>query len=130
MATVSESDVVAFFERYGAEFDRRNWSEYTSFFHEPCLSVRGDGSVKYFQTRAEVRQFFEAVADTWRGEGYIRFAFSDLEVTPIGSRSLLATLNWQMLRQDGTAVRTWRQSYQLIRVEPKWQVLISTYHAG
>ena len=32
------------------------------------------------------------------------------------------------LREDGTVLRQWRQSYNLARVERSWQVLASTYH--
>jgi DNA-binding response OmpR family regulator len=98
-------------------------------YHEPCLSVRADGSVRCLQTRDEARRFFEGVSTAWRREEYERFETSDLEVVPIGQRCLLVTLDWHMLRGDGSLIRRWRQSYQLIMVAQDWQVLTSTFHA-
>jgi hypothetical protein len=126
--SLSKQDVIAFFEDYAARFDKRNWADFVSLYHEPCLTVRGDGTVKFFRSRAHVRQFFEGVANTWRGEGYHRFAVSNFDVMPVGKRSLLATLDWDMLRDDGSVIRKWRQSYQLIQVQEEWLVLTSTFH--
>jgi hypothetical protein len=42
---------------------------------------------------------------------------------------LLVTLDWHMLRGDGSLIRRWRQSYQVILVAQEWQVLTSTFHA-
>jgi hypothetical protein len=128
--SLSKQEVVAFFERYGAEFDQRNWAEFVALYHEPSLTVRGDGTVKYFQSRAEAKQFFENVANAWCGEGYHRFAMGNFDVAPIGRRSVLATLDWDLLREDGSLIRRWRQSYQLIQVQQNWLVLASTFHAA
>lgn len=119
----------AFFARYASEFDQCNWPGFAAFYNEPALSVRADGSVKLLPSRTDVRAFFESVSDTWHGEGYSRFRFSDLEVTPIGSRSALITLTWHLERTDQNRIRSWRQSYQLIAVGSAWRVVASTFHA-
>jgi hypothetical protein len=48
----------------------------------------------------------------------------------MGGRSVLGTVTWELLRDDGSVVKAWRQSYNLVRVETSWQILASTYHAG
>jgi ketosteroid isomerase-like protein len=124
----TEQDVASFFDGYAAAFDQRDWPAFVALLHEPVLTVRADGSVKCLQSRAEARHFFETVADSWKNEGYRRFVASNFELTPIGRTSLLATLDWTMIRGDGTVLRTWRQSYQLLQVQGNWQVLTFTYH--
>jgi hypothetical protein len=37
-----------FFERYKHLFDQQNWPAFAALFHEPALSVRGDGTVMAF----------------------------------------------------------------------------------
>lgn len=128
-ASPSEEQVAAFFERYATAFDRRDWPVFVSLLHEPLLTVRSDGSVRCLRSHGEARHFFEEVASGWRDEGYHRFVASNLEVLPLGNRSLLVTLNWEMLRENGTPVKVWRQSYQLLKVENEWKVLAFTYHA-
>ena len=115
-------EVMAFFERYRTGFDDAHWGSFTSLLHEPFVTVRGDGSVKFLESRAEARQFFETVANTWRGEGYDRFATSNFEAMPMGRLSRLVTFDWEMLRADGSLLRKWRQSYQLILVQHEWKV--------
>src|SRR5262245_17631214 len=123
-------EAIAFFERYRMEFDKANWMTFTSLFLEPFVTVRGDGSVKLFQSRGETRKFFETVADAWRGEGYHRFTTTNFEVMPMGRLSRLVTFDWEMLRADGSLLRKWRQSYQLILIQSEWKVLSSTFHVA
>lgn len=123
-------EAVAFFEQYKNDFDNANWVSFASLLHEPFVSVRGDGSVKFCASRGEAQSFFENVADTWRRESYDRFRTSKLEVMIMGKFSRLVTFDWEMLRADGSVLRKWRQSYQLIATENAWKVLGSTFHAG
>lgn len=126
---LSEEQLAAFFLRYATAFDHRNWSVFTSLLYEPVLTVRSDGSVRCLHSRDEAQEFFEKVADDWRAEGYCRFAASNFEIIPLGIRSLLATLDWEMLRENGSQMRVWRQSYQLLKTDNDWKVLAFTYHA-
>jgi hypothetical protein len=54
----------------------------------------------------------------------------DLDVVPMGGRSVLGIVTWELLREEGSVLRQWRQSYNLVRVEAGWQILASTYHIG
>ena len=118
-----------FFDFYALQFDECNWPEFIALYCEPALSVRADGSVKLMNTHAEVLEFFRHVSDTWRIEGYSSFATSNLNVKSLGSRSVLATFTWHMQRANGSLIRAWQQSYQLIVVGQNWRVLASTFHA-
>ena len=53
-------------------------------------------------------------------DGYAGGRFEELQVSPIGERSALATMDWVMLRRDGSLIRKWRQSYNLVRVDSSW----------
>lgn len=123
-----KDEAVAFFNQYRAEFDSANWAGFASLFHEPCLTVRGDGSVRAIQSRQKAASFFASVSDAWRLEGYHRFETINLDVLPIGRSGMLATFDWQMFGKDNILIRQWRQSYQLVRVEGKLQVLTSMFH--
>jgi hypothetical protein len=48
----------------------------------------------------------------------------------MGARSALGTVTWELLREDGSVLKHWRQSYNLVRAEKGWRVLASTYHTG
>jgi hypothetical protein len=126
---LSPSEARVFFDHYHREFDKPDWEAFSLFFHEPFMTVRGDGSVYLLKTQSDTRQFFETVAAAWRREGYERFSTANFESMPLGKYGLLATFDWEMLRQDGSIMKRWRQSYQLIAVRQDWKVLASTFHA-
>jgi hypothetical protein len=123
-------EALSFFEKYKSEFDQSNWISFTALLHEPFVTVRGDGSVKCCQSHAEAQSFFANVADSWRREGYDHFTTSNFDVIAMGKLSRLVTFDWEMLRADGSMLRKWRQSYQLIRQQEEWKVLGSTFHVS
>jgi hypothetical protein len=121
-------EVRGFFETYANTFASIDGAAIAKLYHAPCVTVRGDGSVLCLQTRDEVQAFFQKVADGYSREGFRGGPFANLHVAPIGTRSVLATLDWEMLREDKTVIRRWRQSYNLLRVGTEWRILASTFH--
>ena len=122
------SDVRAFFENYKDAFDSIDGQRIAALYHIPTVTMRGDGSIHSFQSLEELARFFQGVADNYQKDGYAGGRFEGLQVSPIGGRSVLATMDWEMLRRDGSLIRRWRQSYNLVRVGSGWQILVSTFH--
>lgn len=90
--------------------------------------MRGDGSLHCYRTREEVQNFFKVVADGYYNEGGRSGGYRDLTIEPIDSRSVLASITWQMARTDGKRLRDWRNSYNLVHLDGRWQILLSTFH--
>ncbi|MDR0779428.1 MAG: hypothetical protein LBF16_01885 [Pseudomonadales bacterium] len=128
LASALVSQAQAFFDRYAQDFDCADWFAFSSHYHEPAFSVRADGSVAVLSNRSAVADFFKYVWSTWRAEGYSRFGISDLSAVPVGEQSALITFTWHLLRDDGSQIRQWNQSYQLLQVSGVWKVLSSTFH--
>jgi hypothetical protein len=125
---VQSTQISKFFEDYVRTFDRRDGTAISMYYHVPSLTMRADRSTHCFQSREEVATFFQAVTDSYAREGNDGGRFRNLVVKSIGSRSALATLEWQLIRLDGTVVREWRQSYNVIRPDDQWQIFVSTIH--
>lgn len=123
-----KDEVNRFLTSYNAGFETFDAINIVPFYHVPCVTVRGDGSVHAFQTRSEIEKFFRGVAERYANDGYRSGSFYDLDVIPIGGRSALATLTWEQLREDKSILRKWRHSYNLVRVDKGWQILTSTFH--
>jgi hypothetical protein len=121
-------EVRQFLAAYDEAFQTFEGARIAPFYHAPCVTVRGDGSIHSFQTRPEIESFFGGVAQKYRSDGLHGGTFYDLEVIPIGSRSLLATVTWEQWRADRSVLRKWRQSYNLIKTEGGWQILAATFH--
>jgi hypothetical protein len=118
----------AFFEEYGRNFDAAEWPLFASHYCQPAFSVRADGTIAVLYDHAAVATFFARVWSSWQQEGYDRFTTSNVSVVEIGAQSMLVTLTWHLLRQDGTQIRQWGQSYQLLLENGAWKVLSSTFH--
>src|SRR5262245_17469706 len=121
-------DVQAFLETYTKAFLSVDGAGIAVLYHVPCLTVRADGSVHCPQSREELQSFFQKVADTYHQEGCRGWRYADLEAVALGSTSALASLTWKMLREDGSIIRRWRQSYNLLRRDQEWKILASTFH--
>ena len=122
------SEASNFFGEYAKLFDARDGATIATYYNAPSISMRSDGSVHVFQSHQEVRDFFQGVADKYYAEGQRGSRFVDLDLKLIGSKSILTTLEWQMLREDGSIIRKWRQSYNLIRPTDRWLIMASTIH--
>jgi hypothetical protein len=128
MATQVVDEARTFIAFYSREFDSADGARIAKLYHAPCVTMRGDGSIHSFRSQEELTRFFQGVADSYRKDGYRTSRFSSLEVVPIGTRSALVTVDWELLGADGSAIRKWRQSYNLVDVENGWQILVSTFH--
>jgi ketosteroid isomerase-like protein len=128
--TVSQlaADVHTFFQRYNEAFASIDGQAIAALYCIPTVTMRGDGSIHCFQSQEEAARFFQGVADSYQKDGYGGGTFSDIQVTEIGGRSVLATMDWEMLRYDGSLIRKWRQSYNLVLAASGWKILVSTFH--
>lgn len=123
-----DGEIRDFFKRYNDAFLAIDGNRIAALYYMPTLTMRGDGSIHCLQSREELARFFQGVADGYYRDGWRGGDFKDLQVTPIGGRSALATLGWEMRRADGSLIREWRQSYNLVRIGSGWQILVSTFH--
>jgi hypothetical protein len=80
----------------------RDGKQIASFYHAPCLTLRGDGTFVCFSTVDEVTEFFQSAADTYYRQGWERIAFKDLSTELLGSRSVFATMTWQAWKGNPT----------------------------
>jgi ketosteroid isomerase-like protein len=122
------NSVQSFLDSYAQAFLAIDGAKIAEHYNAPCVTVRADGSVHCLLTSEELQTFFQTVAETYHREGCRRWQYFALDVNPIGAQSLLASLNWEMLRKDGSVIRRWRQSYNLLQRGADWRILASTFH--
>jgi ketosteroid isomerase-like protein len=124
------AEISSYYKAYADAFHARSGTQIADFYCTPCISMRGDASIHCFQSRPETEKFFQGVADTYYKEGLRRSEIKNLEVVPIGGRSLLASMDWVFYRGDGTLLKEWRQSYNLVRIDGRWRILLSTFYVA
>jgi hypothetical protein len=122
------AEVARFFHDFVEAFGSFSGARIAARYAVPGVALRGDGSIQCQQSRAELERFFQAAVDSYRRDGCRGIRFTELDVVAMGGRSVLGTVTWELLREDESVLKRWRQSYNLVRVDGAWQILASTYH--
>jgi hypothetical protein len=67
--------------------------------------------------------------EAYRNAGAKRATIADLRVTPLDSASVIATVRWNALAEDGALLRDFTTSYQMLRQKSDgWRIISYTYH--
>jgi hypothetical protein len=107
----------AYFDRFARAFASFEGDQVADLFVTPGVALRRDGSIAALTTRDDVVRYYHAALQRYRGEGCRTARWSRLETIPMGRQSLLATVTWELLREDGTIAIQWRQSYNIRNVD-------------
>ena len=121
-------EVARFFDDFVVAFASFSGARIAARYFVPGVALRGDGSIQCLQSREDIELFFQAAVDGYRKEGCRTCRYKDLDVVPMGELSVLGTVTWELLREDGSVLKQWRQSSNLVRLEKGWRILASTYH--
>jgi len=103
----------AFFGRFAAAFATFEASGIAALYVTPGVVLRRDGSTVALTSEGDVLRYYQAALDHYHHDGCRSCRWSQLVVAPMGRRCLLATVTWELLREDLTLLTTWRQSYSL-----------------
>ena len=128
--TRTSFDPARFTRSYARAFAARDASRIAAFYHAPCLTVRGDGSVMVLETPEAATALFAQVLSVYGAEGMTGFEARDMEVGRPGPGLVVLTCSWDMLGKEGACLRSWRQSYTLRETPEGWRILLSLFHDG
>ena len=90
-----KDEVGSFLDSYNTAFASIDGARVAALYHSPCVTLRGDGSIHCLASH-ELERFFQGVADTYYREGYRNGRFKIVDVVPIGRRSALVTVDWEL----------------------------------
>jgi len=128
-------DLQTLIERYRAAWEKivretGDVDEVNQFFHLPCIFVGADGSISLFGTAEDISTFHRPRLDSFR-EGCVKKPKTKaFEAVSLGTRSALVSVTWEQCREDDSIERTWRHSYNTIKTDTGWKILVSTFQAG
>ncbi|HYM32291.1 MAG TPA: hypothetical protein VEU47_13380 [Candidatus Cybelea sp.] len=118
----------AFFDRFVAAFATFEAERVSELFATPGVALRSDGSIVALTAREDVLRYYQAALDRYRRDGCRSCRWGELEVTPMGRRSMLAAVTWELLREDGSVLVRWRQSYGLNNTDGAPKAFASATH--
>lgn len=124
-----------FIERYRASWEKTivesgNVDGVNEFFHLPCIFIAADGAPSLFRSTEDISAFHRSRLELFRKGGVTKPRTKDFDVLPLGTRSALISVSWELRRADDSIERAWRHSYNVLSVSAGWKILVSTFQAG
>jgi hypothetical protein len=104
--------------------------EVNQFFHLPCIFVGADGAISLFGTAEDISTFHRPRLESFRKGGVKKPKTKDFETVSLGTQSVLVSVTWEQCREDESVERTWRHSYNTVKTDTGWKILVSTFEAG
>lgn len=117
-----------FFDEFVEVFSTFDGSQIARRYMTPYSALHSDGTIDCFSTHEDIASYFQDIVDHYHRSGCRSCRYRDLEVVPIGTRSVLGTVTWDLLGEDGTVLSSWRESYNLTRMENSLRVFASVDH--
>ena len=118
---MASADLVPFFERYAALYMAGDAEAVADLYRAPFLAVR-NGEAIHLPDRAAVVDHLAGLMAAYRNAGAAAADVVSVDVLDQGDSAAVATVHWHVGAADGTTVRDFRTSYQLLGPDP-WRIL-------
>ena len=116
-----------YFRDYAAAFDAFDAERIAAFFHRPLLLVGPAGVVEIAETA--IPAYTHGLLEHHRESGYARAEVRDIEARQPAPNLAIATVHWQVFREDDTKLWDWWNTYNLFEDAGGWKILVATTHA-
>jgi len=125
---MSLREVLAFFRRYRAVFDRLDGDAVADLWHTPShIAGSAPGAaharVTHWVDDAPMRANMRALCAHYRDAGVHRADFELQGHLPLGRDQSFAQLRWTLTRRDGSVLQRFGTGYHLVRGEQGVRVL-------
>ncbi|HEV2611519.1 MAG TPA: hypothetical protein VGU61_14715 [Noviherbaspirillum sp.] len=128
--TNPRQEVKQFFDDFVEAFKAFDGPLIARRYAAPYVALSGEGVLQSFATQARIGEYFQNVVDHYRQMGCRSCRYTHLEVISLGRNSALATLDWELLHEDGSIIHAWRESYNLAGTGKGLCIFASTDHVG
>lgn len=125
---MSHAAIERFFETYGERYMASDVDAVAAMYEAPFLAVRESHAIHLHDGEA-VREHLAGLMEAYQKAGAKRVTIADLQVLALDGASVIATVRWNAVSEDGALLRDFTVSYQMLRQEPDgWRILSYTYH--
>jgi hypothetical protein len=122
------SSMREFWEAYSERYMASDLETVSALYEAPFLAVRENEPI-HLPDREAVRAHVAGLMEAYRNAGAAEAAIADLQVMQLDDASSIATVRWSARAEDGTVLREFTVSYQMLRRPGGWTILSYTYHS-
>ena len=119
-------DLGQFFHRYAELYMASDAEAVADLCEVPFLAVRSGATFHLLDRQAVLEHFGNNMA-AYRSVGAAAAEIAAIDLREQGTEAVLATVNWQVKAADGTILRDFSTSYQVIVADP-WRILSYVNH--
>ena len=125
---MTEPSMREFWEAYSERYMASDLDAVSGLYEAPFLAVRENEPI-HLPDREAVRAHVAELMEAYRNAGAKEAAIADLQVLQLDGASSIATVRWSARAEDGTVLREFTVSYQMLRRPGGWTILSYTYHS-
>ncbi|MEY4561704.1 MAG: hypothetical protein RLZZ618_981 [Pseudomonadota bacterium] len=123
-------EAASFFDDFVAAFEKFDGALIARRYVAPYMAVHVDRPTGLFVEHDDIGRYFQDIVDNYHQQGCRSCRYMDLEAAALGRDGMVATVSWDLLREDGSVLSHWRESYTLHRAGGKWRIFASVDHAA
>lgn len=123
-----KEDLIQFFDKFAHDFKSFDGAVIANRYFAPYTAINSNKSVSLYKEQKDIEQYFSAILTDYQKQDVAYCTYGNFEFLPIGQKSALATMDWNMMKTDGTLVTSWQESYVLILNNAKWKIVTSIDH--
>ena len=121
------SDLDAFFSYYAERYMASDVDAISVMYEAPMLAVR-EGRAIHLGDRPALREHLTELMAAYARSGAARAEIAALDVVPLGKSSAFTTVRWHVRDAEGTLLKDFHTTYQLLRTDGGWQIVSYTNH--
>lgn len=119
-------DARAFFARYAERYMAGDVEAVADMYAAPFVAVRGGLPIHLLDRNAGV-EHLAALMDAYRQAGAARADITSIDVLAQGDRAQAATVHWHVRSAEGSTIRDFRTTYQMVGPDP-WRIVSYVNH--
>lgn len=123
-----KENLIQFFGKFSQDFKSFDGAIIANRYLAPYTAISSEKSVSVYKEHKDIENYFNSVLSDYKKQGVEYCTYSDFEFSSIGQKAALATMNWNMMKTDGTLVANWRESYVLILSDNVLKIVTSIDH--
>jgi ketosteroid isomerase-like protein len=121
-------EITSFFENYRDAFNALNGPAVADFYAEPSGIAQG-GTYTHWPERQLVTENMTALCKLYKDRGFARAHFEPRQFIEQGEKYAVADLEWRIDWNGGQEPWKFRTTYNLVRTEQGWKVLLCTAYS-
>jgi len=122
------ADIIAFFDRYRDAFNSLDGSAVADLYAVPSAIAQG-GEFTYWPAREPIQVNMDELCSVYRERGYAGATYLPVAHVAQGERYAIADLQWRIDWTNGQEPWVFRTTYNLVRTESGWRVLVCTAYS-